>query len=126
MAMSKSDYKLTNKTKHPTAATDNCPVSGASAVEKRASFDSGYHSNYGGAGEGEGEGEGKTSNNAGTIYYPPNGPGKSETPQSGAELFGQRLRQMLLEAEGVMGVQGSNGSAASTNNAYTYTDSSGK
>lgn len=63
MAMSKSDYKLINKTKHLAAATDNCPVSGASAVEKRASFDSHYHSNYGGAGEGEGE----TSNNTGTI-----------------------------------------------------------
>jgi hypothetical protein len=125
--MANSKYKLTNETKHTTAATDIYTVSGAVAVEKRASFDSGYHSNYAG-GEGEGEDAGETSNNAQTTYYPPNGPGKYETPRSGAELFDERFQQMMDEAEGVMGFQSSNAntSNSNSNNAYTYTGNSGK
>ena len=128
--MAKSEHKLTNEVKHTTSATDEHTVAGAGAVKKRASFDSGYHSNHdGGTGKGEGT-TGETSNNAETTYYPPNGPGKSETPQSGVELFDERFRQMLLEAEGVMGFRSSatnnSNSNSNSNNAYTYTGNSGK
>jgi hypothetical protein len=119
--MANSEHKLTNETKQTTAAADNytVTVAGAGAVEKRASFDSGYHSNYAG-GEGEGT-TGETSYHAETAYYPPNGPGKFETPQSGAELFDERFRLMMGEVEGVMGARGSNATGTSTNGAYAYT-----
>jgi hypothetical protein len=116
--MATSDHKLTNETKN-IAATDKYTVAGAVAVEKRASFDSGYHSNYAG-----GEGEcttGETGKIVQATNYPPNGPGQYETPRSSAELFDERLRLMMGEAEGVMGARGSNVSATGTNKAHTYT-----
>ena len=122
--MAKSEYKLTTETKHTTDAADNYTAASAGVDKKRASFDSGYHSNYGGgAGEGEGTID-ETGSSAEATYYPPNGPGKFETPHSGAELFDERFRQMMGEAEGVMGFQSSNGTTTSTNNAYTYTGNS--
>ena len=122
--MAKSEHKLTNETKHTTAAAGHCTVASAGVNKKRASFDSGYHSNYGG-GAGKGEGTtGETSSNAEATYHPPNGPEKYETPQSGVELFDERFRQMMGEVEGVMGFQSSNGTTTSTNNAYTYTGNS--
>lgn len=100
--MAKSEHKLTNEIKHTTVATSNYTVANAGVDKKRASFDSGYHSNYsGGADEGEGT-TGETISNAVSTYYPPNGPGKCETPQSGAELFDKRFRQMMGEVEGVI------------------------
>lgn len=120
--MAKSEHKLGNEVKHTTAAPDEDTVASASAGKKRASFDSGYHSNYsGGAGEGKGTID-ETSSSAEATYYPPNGPGKFETPHSGAELFDERFRQMMGEAEGVMGFQSSNGTTTSTNSTYTYTE----
>lgn len=124
--MAKTEHKLGYETKNAAVATDDYTVAGAGAIKKRASFDSGYHSNYdGGAGQGKGEGTtGETSNNAETTYYPPNGPGKFETPESCVELFDERWRQMQLEAEGITGVRNSNATATSIDNAYTYTGDS--
>jgi hypothetical protein len=125
--MANSEHKLTNETK-TIAATGKYSFAGASAVEKRASFDSGYHSNYAG-----GEGEcttGETGKIVQATYYPPNGPGQFETPQSCAELFDERFRLMMGEAEGVMGVRGSNANTSNSNSNsngnYTYTGNSGK
>ena len=126
--MAKIECKITNENEHTTAVTHNYTVVGAGvgAVKGRASFDSGYHSNFSSsAGEGEGEGTtGETSDNSEKIYYPPNGPGKFETPESCGELFDERWRQMQLEAEGMMWFRGGNATATSSNNAYTYTGES--